>query len=95
MAGPSVYHYWNDADDNKDKILSDPSLVGLDSADVYSKKTYVGGKVSVIVNNLDNVLLPTRGINWVTEFTSLGGHFKDKPALYKFKNRHGSTCSFN
>ena len=27
----------------------------------------------ISINNLDNVLLPTRGINWLTEFTSLGG----------------------
>ena len=72
-AGPVIYHYWNKFEDNNERILAKPSLVGLDSADVYSQKTYVGGKVSILVNNLDNVLLPTRGINWVTTFTSLGG----------------------
>ncbi len=72
-AGPVFYHYWNNFEDNSQRILAKPSLVGLDSADVYSQKTYVGGKLSILVNNLDNVLLPTRGINWLTTFTSLGG----------------------
>ena len=72
-AGPVVYHYWNKFDDNSARILGKPALIGLDSADVFSQKTYVGGKLSVLINNLDNVLLPTRGINWLTTFTSLGG----------------------
>jgi len=76
-AGPVIYHYWNRFEDNSQRILAKPSLVGLDSADVYSQKTYVGGKVSILVNNLDNVLLPTRGINWVTTFTSLGSVTKN------------------
>ncbi|MBV9961855.1 MAG: BamA/TamA family outer membrane protein [Parafilimonas sp.] len=76
LAGPTVFHYWNEPNDNNNKILSSPSVIGLDSADVYSKKTYVGGKIAIVVNNLDNVLLPTRGIDWVTEFTSLGGASK-------------------
>jgi outer membrane protein assembly factor BamA len=68
-----MYHYWNKYSDNNDKILGQPSLIGLDSADVYSEKTYLGGKFSMLINNLDNVLLPTRGINWLTEFTALSG----------------------
>jgi len=57
--GPVMYHYWNRFSDNNDKILGQPSLIGLDSADVYSQKTYLGGKFSLLINNLDNVLLPT------------------------------------
>lgn len=71
--GPVLYHYWNKYEDNKGKILGKPSLIGLDSANIYSRKTYAGGTVSILVNNLDNVLLPTRGINWNTAFTALGG----------------------
>ncbi|MGI8951805.1 MAG: BamA/TamA family outer membrane protein [Chitinophagaceae bacterium] len=73
MAGPEIYHYWNSEEDNQNRILEKPSVIGLDSTNIYSPKTYAGGKVSILINNLDNVLLPTRGINWNTEFTSLGG----------------------
>ncbi len=72
-AGPVIYHYWNKFEDNSARILAKPALIGLDSADVYSQKTYAGGKLNILINNLDNVLLPTRGINWLTTFTSLGG----------------------
>ncbi len=73
MAGPVVYHYWDRFENNKGRIMEKPALLGLDSANVYSLKTYVGGKISLLLNNLDNVLLPTRGIQWRTDFTALGG----------------------
>src|SRR4030095_1044993 len=73
MGGPIVYHYWNKYEDNSERILGKPSLIGLDSAHIYSQKTYLGGRFAILVNNLDNVLLPTRGINWLTEFTAVDG----------------------
>ncbi len=71
--GPMIYHYWNKYEDNSARILAKPELIGLDSSSVYSQKTYLGGKMGILINNLDNVLLPTRGINWYTEFTAQGG----------------------
>jgi len=53
--------------------LENPSLIGLDSVSVYSKKNYLGGKFSVNFNNLNNELFPTRGVQWNTEFTSMAG----------------------
>lgn len=71
FAGPSYYRYWNKRENNKDYILGKPSLIGLDSTDVYSVKSYVGGKAGFLINNLNNELFPTRGINWLTTFTHL------------------------
>ncbi len=71
--GPVFNHYWDKYENNKDRILGKPGLLGLDSSNVYERKTYMGGKLLILVNNLDNVLMPTRGINWTTEFTALGG----------------------
>lgn len=73
MAGPVVNHYWDRYDNNRGKIMGNPAALGLDSSQVYARKTYAGGKLAIVINNLDNVLLPTRGINWVTEFQALGG----------------------
>lgn len=73
MAGPVVNHYWDKFENNKGRILGKPELQGLDSSNVYSQKTYVGGKMSILVNNLDNILLPTRGVQWRTDFTALAG----------------------
>jgi hypothetical protein len=72
-AGPTWYHYWNEYEDNKHRILGAPSLVGLDSLSVYSKKTYYGAKFHILINNLNSDLLPTRGIYWNTDFTALRG----------------------
>ncbi|HEX6426594.1 MAG TPA: BamA/TamA family outer membrane protein [Niastella sp.] len=71
FAGPSFYHYWNKQDNNKDYILGKPSLVGLDSSNIYSVKSYAGAKLGFYINNLNNDLFPTRGINWLTTFTQL------------------------
>ena len=73
MAGPVINHYWDKYENNYDKIMGNPSLIGLDSSHVYALKTYLGGKASVLINNLDNVLLPTRGVFWKTDFVALRG----------------------
>lgn len=71
--GPTFYNYWNHIEDNDNKILGKPSLVGLDSGSIYKRKTYVGGKLQLLVNNVNSVFLPTRGINWLTQLTSYAG----------------------
>jgi outer membrane protein assembly factor BamA len=72
-AGPKFYHYWSRPDDNENKILAHPTLVGLDSARVYSTKTYLGAKAFITINTLNDDLLPTRGVYWNTEFNALYG----------------------
>jgi hypothetical protein len=71
FAGPSFYHYWNKQDNNKDYILGKPSIVGLDSSNIYSVKSYAGAKFGIWLNNLNNDLFPTRGISWLTTFTQM------------------------
>lgn len=71
--GPSYYHYWSLYSDNKSRILANPSIIGTDSSDIYSKKAYLGGKLKVDINFIDNEFIPTRGIIWNTEFSSLAG----------------------
>ncbi len=81
--GPSYYHYWNHQLDNNGKVLSQPSLVGLDSANIYSDKSYAGGKISIIIHNINNDLLPTRGVYWNTELSSLFGTNKNSRQITK------------
>ena len=77
MLGPKVFHYWFTPADNTGRILEEPSGVGLDSASVYETKTYVGGKLAVNFNNLNNELFPTRGVQWNTDFVSMAGVTKN------------------
>ena len=68
--GPSIFHYWNHQEDNNNRILFKRDLVGLDSASVYATKTYYGGKAGMVINYIDNGLMPTRGVYWNTELSS-------------------------
>ena len=70
-AGPSYFRYWNDFQDNKNRILSIPTNIGRDSASLYSTKEYLGGRVKLDINYINNEIFPTRGITWFTSFTSL------------------------
>lgn len=81
FAGPQIYNYWNHLQDNKNKILNVPSLVGLDSVNVYKTKTYAGGKAAILLNNLNSEFMPTRGINWNTQFSAMGGINKNSGAI--------------
>ena len=93
--GPAYYHYWNHYSDNKNKILSQPSLVGLDSTDVYTNKSYMGGNASIIVHNITGDLLPTRGVYWKTEFSSLFGINKNSRQITKFTSDMTVYASFS
>lgn len=84
--GPSYYHYWYEPGDNVSKILEQPSLIGLDSASVYSNKAYVGAKGMIDINNLNSDLFPTRGISWLTEVASLGGITGDSKNITRFNS---------
>lgn len=81
--GPTYYHYWNDFSDNKNRILSNPAIVGSDSAAVFSKKDYLGGRAKFDINYINNELNPTRGITWFTDITSLRGFNNNTHALTK------------
>lgn len=71
LFGPHFYGYQSNISDNKNNILS--RLRGPDSANVFSKKNYLGGKISFTFNNQNNELFPARGVLWSTELMSLYG----------------------
>ncbi|MFT3911316.1 MAG: BamA/TamA family outer membrane protein [Ferruginibacter sp.] len=81
--GPTYYYYWNRLEDNENKILNHPSLVGIDSASLYSIKQYAGGKLNFEIDYVNNELFPTRGITWYTYWTVLKGLNKNSNDLTK------------
>jgi hypothetical protein len=81
--GPSYYHYWNKFEDNKNRILANPASIGSDSTSIYSTKDYVGGKLKVDINYINNELFPTRGVVWYSEFSSMRGLNKNSRNLTK------------
>lgn len=84
MAGPYFYQYSNKYADNAGKILGNPSLIHLDSADVYSNKTYLGLKLAMKFDNRNSLVFPTRGILWNNEFVSAAGITKSSSPITKF-----------
>lgn len=93
--GPTFVQYWNHYDDNLNKVLGNPSIVGLDSSSVYSNKSYVGAKVEVNVNNVNNDLLPTRGIDWTTSISSQLGLNKNSQNISKIESEMSVYASFS
>ncbi len=71
--GASYYHYWNDINDNKNRIINNPAFTGIDTTGLYARKNYLGAKMRVYVKYVNNELFPTRGITWLNEFSALQG----------------------
>ena len=71
--GPSYYHYWSRYKDNDKRILGNPTVIGSDSASIYGVKQFLGIKARMDINYVNNEIIPTRGITWYNEFTSLRG----------------------
>ncbi len=95
MAGPYFYHYNNKFSDNIGSILEKPQRLRLDSADVFSKKTYIGGKFGFSVDNRNKEFMPTRGILWNNEFTVVKGITKNSNDLIKFTTDMSLYASIN
>jgi hypothetical protein len=71
--GPYFYNYNAKYSNNHDNILGDFKEVGMDSANIFSNKSYVGGKVALILDNRNNDLFPTRGMLWINELLMTKG----------------------
>jgi len=94
-AGPMFYYYSYNPEDNQEKILTRPSLIGLDSLSVIRSKAYVGAKVGISINNLNSELFPTRGIHWTTELSSLSGVSNKGGSVTKFTSDMVVYASLN
>lgn len=70
-AGPTYFNYQNNEERNEDRVLETPSVVGLDSASVFERKSYAGGKAVFSIDNLFQELWPRKGLEWNTQLTML------------------------
>jgi outer membrane protein assembly factor BamA len=73
MLGPYFFQYTNQYKYNSGNVLAKPRQVGLDSLDIFSRKSYLGGKFALHVDNRNSDLFPTRGVHWDNEFLSVFG----------------------
>ncbi|HLZ87286.1 MAG TPA: hypothetical protein VKQ52_08600, partial [Puia sp.] len=72
-AGPVLQYFSLDSAENFDRFINQTRLNGLDPAQLYRDRSYAGGRVSVIVDDRNDKILPSRGIFWQTQFGSFGG----------------------
>ena len=93
--GPSYFHYWNNNFRNKQNILSHPALAGLDSTSIYSNKSYAGVKTGFTFNNFNKEFLPTRGVLFNAELTSLAGLNDDSHKITRLTTDLTLHSSFN
>jgi hypothetical protein len=84
MMGPYYYQYSARYKENTGNVLAKPRLVGLDSADIFSKKAYLGGKLALHFDNRNNDLFPTRGILWNNDLTYVAGLRKGSNSFSSF-----------
>lgn len=84
--GPTYYQYWSKFRDNSKRILANPAVIGTDSASIYGVKEYLGAKARFDIHFVNNEIFPTRGITWLTDFTSLYGFRKSSHNLTKLSS---------
>lgn len=84
LVGPSYFQYSNRYKDNTGNVLTKPRQVGLDSADIFSNKAYLGGKFALHFDNRNNNLFPTRGVLWNNQFIGMAGMKKGSDNFSSF-----------
>jgi hypothetical protein len=95
MIGPYFQQYDAKYADNAGKVLASPHLVGLDSADIFQKKSYLGLKAAMHFDNRNNEFFPTRGIEWHNELSAQFGLNAGNKYFSKFTSDMTIYASIN
>ncbi len=72
-AGPAFQYYSFDSSDNLGRLINLTQLNGLDDATLSKTKTYAGLQFLASLDNRNNKVLPSRGINWQSAFIAYKG----------------------
>ena len=73
--GPTFQLFKLDSNDlkNKGRFVVKDKPIGVDTARVFEKQSYFGGRLSLIVDTRDNRIMPMKGIFWQTSARHLTG----------------------
>ena len=71
--GPIYEFYSLDSAQNKGRFILKTNLNGLDPATVFSRQSFIGGKMVFGVDTRNNPALTTKGVNWQTTLKVLSG----------------------
>ncbi|MFB6457420.1 BamA/TamA family outer membrane protein [Chitinophaga sp. Hz27] len=93
--GPVGGYYAFNKGENNGRFITNWAENGLDSANTYANKGYIGGKVVLQLDTRNNKLIATRGVLWTTTFTGLGGLNSASNNLGTFNTDLSIYLSFN
>jgi hypothetical protein len=74
--GPTYQFYSMDSVDALNKtrnVVLNTVASGLNPATVFERQSYIGAKLSIIIDSRDNLVLPEKGVNWVNTIRILKG----------------------
>jgi hypothetical protein len=93
--GPAFEYVTLDSVDNKDRFINHTELNGLDRGRLYASKAYVGGKATMVVDDRNNKIAPSRGVFWETNFGSYRGLNNTNHPFSKLNSDLSLYLSFN
>ena len=94
-AGPAVEYFKLDSADNFDRFVNQTAVNGLDANQLYRDRAYAGGRATVVVDDRNDKLFPSRGILWETRFGSYGGLNNASQAYSQLNTDLALYTSFN
>ncbi|MBO9571865.1 MAG: BamA/TamA family outer membrane protein, partial [Chitinophagaceae bacterium] len=66
--GPTFQVYNLDSSKNRNRLVYNPELIGMDTTNLYHKRTYAGIGTALVIDNRNDANYPTRGVKWKTAF---------------------------
>ena len=93
--GPAFQYFTLDSADNFDRFVNQTNINGLDRATLYQDKSYAGGRASLIIDNRNDKIIPSRGILWETHFGTYGGLNNESHAYSRLNTDLAVFSSFN
>lgn len=75
LFGPTFQFYSMDSADalnKKRNVVLNTAASGL-TPSVFERQSYIGGKISIIIDTRDHPVLPEKGVSWITNIRALKG----------------------
>ena len=93
--GPAFQYFTLDSADNDDRFINHTGINGLNGATLYEAKAYAGGRATVVIDDRNDKVWPTRGVFWETRFSSYGGLNNASQAYSRLNTDLALYTSFN
>jgi hypothetical protein len=93
--GPAFQYFTLDSADNDDRFINHTAINGLNGATLYQAKAYAGGRATMIIDDRNDKIWPTRGVFWETRFSTYGGLNGASQAYSRLNTDLALYTSFN